>query len=98
MISRFARLAGILALISWANSWATPAPAASWFELNFGLTGPRYDEHVPLCDDPGVLGQISSRFARKEGEFWASNLEILGIDRVREAAFRPWAAQRPEAH
>ena len=89
MFSRFATLAGILALIA----SATPAAAASWFELNFGLSGPRYDAHVPLCDDPGVLSKISARFAAKEGEFWSSNLEILGIDRVREAAFRPWDAQ-----
>ena len=72
---------------------AAPATAASWFELNFGLSGPRYDARVPLCDDPGVLSRISSRFASKEGEFWSSNLEILGIDRVREAGFRTWDAQ-----
>ena len=70
-----------------------PPRRRSWFELNFGLSGPRYDAHVPLCDDPGVLSQISSKFAQKEGEFWSSNLEILGIERVREAAFRPWDAQ-----
>ncbi len=72
---------------------AAPAAAASWFELNFGLSGPRYDALVPLCDNPGVLSKISSRFGHKEGEFWNSNLEIVGIERVREAAFRPWAAQ-----
>jgi hypothetical protein len=86
----FRRIAivGLVALIC-----ATPAAAASWFELNFGLSGPRYDALVPLCDDPGVLHEISAKFAHKESEYWSSNLEILGIDRVREAAFRPWAAQ-----
>src|SRR5207244_13454797 len=69
---------------------AAPANAASWFELNFGLFGPRYDALVPLCDDRGVLIQIHSKFSHKESEFWASNLEILGIDRIREIAFRPW--------
>jgi len=78
-------LAGLIAAAS-----ATPAAAASWFELNFGLFGPRYDALVPLCDD-GVLIQIHSKFSHKEGEFWNSNLEILGIDRIREVAFRPWA-------
>jgi hypothetical protein len=73
--------------------FAAPAAAASWFELNFGLSGPRYDAHVPLCNDPGVLGRLSSKFAHKEGEFWNSNLEILGIERIRETAFRPWDAQ-----
>ena len=85
---RLATIVGFCLLVG-----AAPAGAASWFELNFGLTGPRYDAYVPLCEDPGVLRQISSRFAHKEAEFWNSNLEILGIDRVREAAFRPWAAQ-----
>ena len=67
-----------------------PASAASWFELNLGLSGPRHDALVPLSDAPGVLGQISSKFGQKEAEFWTSNLEILAIERVREAAFRPW--------
>jgi hypothetical protein len=89
MSRRFAVIAGIFALIS----CATPAAAASWFELNFGLTGPRYDAIVPLCDYPGVLRQISAKFAEKETEFWSSNLEILGIERVGEVAFRPWSAQ-----
>ena len=71
---------------------AGPAGAASWFELNFGLSGPRYDATVPLCDDPAVLGRISSRFSEKEAVHWKSSLDILGIDRVREIAFRPWAA------
>jgi hypothetical protein len=78
-------LAGILGL-----ACVAPASAASWFELNFGLFGPRYDALVPLCDDRGVLIQIHSKFSHKESEFWASNLEIVGIDRIREASFRPW--------
>ena len=80
--------AGLMALAS-----AAPASAANWFELNFGLTGPRHDALVPLCDDPGVLSQISSKFGQKESEHWNSNLEIRGIDRIRERAFRPWMAQ-----
>src|ERR1041384_4443185 len=88
-------LAGFLSL-----SAAPPAPAARFFELNFGLFGPRYDALVPLCDDRGVLIQIHSKFSHKESEFWASNLEIVGIDRIREVAFRPWqgAPQRSEEH
>ena len=86
-MSRFLNfaLAGFLSLAAVA-----PASAASVFELNFGLSGPRYDAIVPLCDDPGVLGQISSKFAQKETEFWNSNLEIVGMGRIREAAFRAW--------
>lgn len=83
--------AGFIALAS-----ATPAAAASWFELNFGLFGPRYDALVPLCEDRGVLIQIHSKFSHKETEFWASNLEIVGIDRIKEVTFRPWQGA-PEA-
>jgi hypothetical protein len=84
------RFLGVLlaALLSLAS--VAPAGAASWFELNFGLSGPRYDALVPLCDDPGVLGQIHSKFAQKETEYWASNLEIVEIHRIREVTFRPW--------
>ena len=71
---------------------AAPASAANWLELNFGLSGPRYDAVVPLCDTPAVIGQISSKFAEKEGVYWTSNLELVGIERIRETAFRPWAA------
>jgi len=86
-MSRFlgVTLAGCLSVAAIA-----PASAASIFELNFGLSGPRYDALVPLCDDPGVLGQISSKFAQKESEYWVSNLEIVEIDRIRQATFRPW--------
>jgi hypothetical protein len=68
-----------------------PATAASLFELNFGLSGPRYEATVPLCDNPGVLGKISSRFSHKEGEYWNSALQIVAFERLRETAFRPWA-------
>jgi len=67
-----------------------PASAANWFELNFNLTGPRHDALVPLCDDPGVLEQVSAKFNQKENEHWNSNLAIVGVDRIRESAFRPW--------
>ena len=31
-------------------------------------------------------------FCQKEGRFWNSDLQIVDFDRVRETAFRPWAA------
>jgi hypothetical protein len=65
------------------------AQAANPLELNFWLSGPRYDAVVPLCDEP--LGRIQARFAEKEGEFWNSALQIVGFENVREVAFRPWA-------
>jgi hypothetical protein len=64
------------------------AQAANFFEMNFYLSGPRYDGNLPACES--VLGKISSRFADKESTFWNSTLQITGYDRVREIAFRPW--------
>ena len=70
---------------------AGSASAASILELNFWLSGPRYDGVLPPCDYPGAVDTIASRFAQKEGRFWNSNLTIQGYEQVRETAFRPWA-------
>jgi hypothetical protein len=64
------------------------AQAANFFEMNFYLSGPRYDGNLPPCES--ALGKISSNFAEKESTFWNSTLQITGYDRVREIAFRPW--------
>lgn len=68
-----------------------PAQGASWFEKNFGLSGPRYEAIVPLCEDPWVLGKIATRFTQNERIYWDPTLTILGFENVRETAFRPWA-------
>jgi len=70
---------------------AGSAVAANLFELNFFLSGPRYDGVLPPCDSEAALGKISSRFAHKEGTFWNSSLTIQGFEKVRETASRPWA-------
>ena len=67
------------------------AAAASWFEKNFGLSGPRYDAVLPACQSTWALGSIKYKFAQKEGRFWVSDLIIERFDRVHETAFRPWA-------
>ena len=64
------------------------AQAANFLEKNFYLSGPRYDGNLPPCE--WALGKISSRFADKESTFWNSTLQIVGYDRVREIAYRPW--------
>jgi hypothetical protein len=69
---------------------STPGQAANWFEMNTGLGGPGYDGAVPQCDEPFALWKIQSRFARKEGRFWASDLEIVRFDSIHQVAFRPW--------
>ena len=49
-----------------------------------------FDASLPACADPSVLRDISSRFAHKEGRFWNSDLQLVGFERVREVAWRPW--------
>jgi hypothetical protein len=64
------------------------AQAASLFELNLWLSGPRYDGRVANCE--AALSTITSQFREKESTFWNSNLEITGFGNIRETAFRPW--------
>jgi hypothetical protein len=73
-----------------ATPASTPARAANWLEMNFYMSGPRYDGALPPCE--AALGTIASRFAQKEGQFWNSDLQILGFEKVRQIAFRPWAS------
>ncbi len=91
MLARAASLLLVLLFVIAAAVTARPAAAANWLELNFGLSGPRYDAVVPLCDHPGVLSRVSERFSHKEGEYWNSALQIVAFEHVRETAFRPWA-------
>ena len=53
-----------------------PAVAANWLELNFWLSGPRYDAQIPICDSGWVLHDIRWNFRTKEGRFWNSDLSI----------------------
>jgi hypothetical protein len=83
----FAAGMAVIGLLGGAGS----AGAANWLELNFWLSGPRYDNIVPPCDLPAALGKIQSRFAQKEGTYWTSPLQIVGFDHIRETAYSPWA-------
>jgi hypothetical protein len=67
------------------------AMAADPFEMNFYLSGPRYDGVLPPCDYPAALDKIAARFNDKEATYWNSRLTIRGYDQIRETAFRPWA-------
>jgi hypothetical protein len=68
------------------------AGAANWWEMNFYLSGPRYDGVLPPCDYPDVVSKIAIRFNQKESTFWNTDLKILNFDRIRETSFRSWAA------
>ena len=58
----------------------------------FYLSGPRYDGVVPPCDFPDALVKISVHFNNKENTFWNTDLRIVAFEKVRETAFRAWAA------
>jgi hypothetical protein len=69
-------------------AFGQPARAANPLELNFWLSGPRYDGRVAECEQ--ALGTITSQFGEKESTFWNSDLRITAYGKVRETAFRPW--------
>jgi hypothetical protein len=85
-----ARPVGFIVLLV-AMLLTAPAQAAGFLEMNFYMSGPRYDAWLPPCNDGGPLGKIQARFGSKEGQFWNSELRILNFDQIRETAFRPWA-------
>ena len=64
------------------------AEAANPLELNFWLSGPRYDGRVKPCE--AALGTITNRFWEKESTFWNSSLRITAYGDIHETAFRPW--------
>jgi hypothetical protein len=64
------------------------AQAAYPWELNFWLSGPRYDGRVAECER--ALGTITSQFQEKESTFWNSSLQITAYGAIHETAFRPW--------
>ena len=78
--------------IALAVASAQSARAASWLEMNFYLSGPRYEGVMPPCDYPDALIKISSRFNNRENSFWNTDLKIIAFERIRETAYRPWAA------
>ncbi|GLH82092.1 hypothetical protein SSBR45G_70010 [Bradyrhizobium sp. SSBR45G] len=65
-----------------------PAHAANPLEMNFWLSGPKYEGRVAPCE--AAIPTIVSRFQDKESTFWNSSLTITGVANVREIAFRPW--------
>src|ERR1700745_353530 len=64
------------------------AEAANPLELNFWLSGPKYDGRVAPCEK--ALGTISSQFQEKESTFWNWARPITGYGNIHEVAFRPW--------
>jgi hypothetical protein len=76
--------AAVMALLAFGE----PAKAANPLELNFWLSGPKYEGRVAPCE--AALSAISSQFQEKESTFWNSALTITGYGNIHEVAFRPW--------
>ena len=83
-VSLGAALGVLLGLFAFGQA----AEAANPLELNFWLSGPRYDGRVAPCE--AALSTISSQFLEKEATFWNSDLQITGFGAIHETAFRPW--------
>ena len=79
-----AALGAVLGLFAFGQA----AEAANPLELNFWLSGPRYDGRVAGCE--AALSTITSQFQEKESTFWNSALQITAYGRIHETAFRPW--------
>jgi hypothetical protein len=84
---------GALAALAAVALSAAPAKAASWLEMNFWLSGPRYDANPPPCDNGFALGTIQRKFAEKEGRFWNSSLQIVGFEGIQETGFQSWKSE-----
>ena len=81
-------LGAALAVLFGLLSLGEPAQAANPLELNFWLSGPRYDGRVAECER--ALATITHQFSEKESTFWNSSLQITAYGQVHETAFRPW--------
>jgi hypothetical protein len=82
----------VLAFAAATAGSVTTARSAAWWEMNFWLSGPRYDSNVPLCQEHGPLDRIIDRFNTKEGRFWDSRLRLVGFEHIREVAWEPWSS------
>jgi hypothetical protein len=85
----FKRLPVVAAAVAFGTlAFGQVAEAANPLELNFWLSGPRYDGRVAPCE--GALTKITVQFREREGMYWNSDLRIASYSRVHEVAFRPW--------
>jgi hypothetical protein len=87
---RYFALAALVAVLLFS---AAPARAANWLEMNFWLSGPRYDAAPPTCDNWFALSSIQRKFAEKEGRFWNSPLQIVSFEGIQETGFQSWKSE-----
>jgi hypothetical protein len=90
-IFSFARKTGWAATLGAAfglMALSQAAEAANPLELNFWLSGPKYDGRLKSCE--AALGTVTSQFQEKESTYWNSALTITAYGRIHEVAYRPW--------
>ena len=87
------RIANIVLVVALSLVSVAPLRAASIFEKNFWLSGPRYDRDIPACDFVPALHSVMDGFKDKEARFWNSALGIVSIDDIQQTAELSWAAQ-----
>jgi hypothetical protein len=87
------RIVSLALAVAFSAAFVSPSRAANWLEKNFWLPGPHYFRDMPVCDYPPALDRIIGNFRSKEIRFWNSELQIVGIEHIRETAVLPWAAQ-----
>ena len=80
----FGALAAVFGLLAFGQG----AEAANPLELNFWLSGPKYEGRLKGCE--AALGTITSQFREKESTYWNSRLTITAYGRIHETAYRPW--------
>jgi hypothetical protein len=73
-------LAALLAVATSAQAGGIVVPAEQRYSP--------YSGELPACDDPGVLADVSSRFADRESGAWNSPLRIAGYHTVKELGLR----------
>ena len=72
-----------------ALAFAPAAQAANPLELNFWLSGPRYDGRIGRLRGAGCR-RSPRNSRRRKASFWNSALHITGYGQIHETAFRPW--------
>jgi hypothetical protein len=82
------RLGAAFGVLIGLFAFGQAAEAANPLELNFWLSGPKYEGRIKPCE--AALGTITRQFQEKERSFWNSTLEIKAYGQIHETAFRPW--------
>lgn len=85
--------APLLPLVACALALLSVAPAGAKDHRNSDPAERRYNPYtgrLPACADPAVIGEVTSEFAQREGDYWLSGLTIRSVDRINEGRYRPW--------